>query len=105
MEMIMARPKPQVLLEHTDKNFRSEQVLESEAIYAVCYKGSPINLKSFNNLTDSGSAKYKKTSFSNEAHCINLASRLNQKFKTNDFTVVKFSGQQGQIIYQEDWFK
>lgn len=87
----MARPKPKVLLEHTDQNYRSEQVLDAEAIYAVFLQGAPINLKSFNSLVDMPGAKYKKTSFSNEAHCVNLAQRLNEKFKTDQFTVVKFT--------------
>lgn len=85
----MARPKPTVLLEHTDQNFRSEQVLDADAIYAVFYQGTPINLKSFNSLVDSPGAKYKKTSFSNSGHAFNLAERLNKKFNTEDFTVVK----------------
>jgi hypothetical protein len=89
MENVMARPKPKVLLEHTDKNFRSEQVLDAEAIYAVFFKEAPINLKSFNSLVDSAGAKYKKTSFSNSGHAFNLAERLNEKFNTDDFTVVK----------------
>lgn len=87
----MARPKPTILLEHTDKNFRSEQVLEAEAIYAIFHQGKPINLKSFNSLVDYPGAKYKKTSFSNSGHAFNLADRLNTKFKTTDFTVVKLS--------------
>ena len=87
----MARPKPNVLLEHTDQNFRIEQVLDADAIYAVFHKEAPINLKSYNGLVDSPGAKYKKTSFSNEAHCVNLAQRLNAKFKTDQFTVVKFT--------------
>lgn len=87
----MARPKPKVLLEHTNKNFRSEQVLDAEAIYAVFYKDRPINLKSFNSLVDSTGAKYKKTSFSNPGHAFNLCSRLNEKFNTDDFTVVKLT--------------
>jgi len=87
----MARPKPTVLLEHTDQNFRSEQVLAADAIYAVFYENSPVNLKSFNSLLDTTGAKYKKTSFSNEAHCVNLAQRLNEQFKTDQFTVVKFT--------------
>lgn len=85
----MARPKPTVLLEHTDKNFRSEQVLDADAIYAVFFKGTPINLKSFNSLVDAPGAKYKKTSFSNPGHAFNLCERLNKKFNTDEFTVVK----------------
>lgn len=91
----MARPKPQVLLEHTDRNYRSEQVLEADAIFAVFHKNQPINLKSFNSLVDSPGAKYKKTSFSNPGHAFNLAERLNKKFNTDEFTVVKLvSGEQ-----------
>jgi hypothetical protein len=95
MEIDMARPKPQVLLEHTDRNYRSEQVLEADAIFAVFHKNQPINLKSFNSLVDSPGAKYKKTSFSNPGHAFNLAERLNKKFNTDEFTVVKLvSGEQ-----------
>lgn len=91
----MARPKPTVLLEHTDKNFRSEQVLDAEAIYAVFFRGAPINLKSFNSLVDSPGAKYKKTSFSNPGHAFNLCERLSKKFNSDEFTVVKLvSGEQ-----------
>jgi len=95
----MARPKPRVLLEYTDRSFRSEQVLAAEAIYAVFYQGQAINLKSFNSLVDTPGAKYKKTSFSNEAHCLNLAARLNDKFKTTDFTVVKLTN--GELVDNE----
>ena len=36
----MARPKPTIILEHTDsKTYRSEQVLEASDIYAVFYEG------------------------------------------------------------------
>lgn len=87
----MARPKPSVLLEHTDQNYRSEQVLDADAIYAVFFQGRPINLKSFNSLTDMPGAKYKKTSFSNPGHAFNLSDRLNKKFKTDEFTVVKLT--------------
>lgn len=91
----MARPKPTVLLEYTDKNFRSEQILNADAIFAVFYKNAPINLKSFNSLVDMPGAKYKKTSFSNSGHAFNLAERLNKKFNTDEFTVVKLvSGEQ-----------
>ena len=95
MENIMARPKPKILLEYTDRNFRSEQVLEADAIYAVFFNNAPINLKSFNSLVDQPGAKYKKTSFSNSGHAFNLAERLNEKFKTDNFMVVKLvSGEQ-----------
>ena len=47
----MSRPKPQVILEFTNKtNYKSEQILASQGIWAVYYHDKPINLKSFNTL-------------------------------------------------------
>jgi hypothetical protein len=78
----MSRPKPIILLEHIDKKtYRSEQVLQAEAIWAVFYRDAPFNLKSSNVLTNYPGPKYKKTSFSNPGHAHNLASKLNDTFK------------------------
>jgi len=94
---IMSRPKPKVLLEHTNKKtYKSEQILESEAIWAVFYKNEPFNLKSFNSLTSYPGPKYKKTSFSNPGHALNLAKKLNLTFGTEDFQVMKLT--QGTVI-------
>jgi len=88
----MSRPKPVVLKEYTDKNtYRTEQVLEAEAIWAVFFQGKPFNQKSFNSLTNYPGPKYKKTSFSNPGHAHNLAERLNTVWKTDEFKVVKFT--------------
>jgi len=84
----MSRPKPTVLIEHVNKaNYKSEQILESEGIWAVFYDQQPINLKSGNILVNYPGPKYKKTSFSNPGHAINLAKKLNTLFKTDKFTV------------------
>jgi len=84
----MARPKPTIILEYTDsKTYRSEQVLKAEAVYAVFYKGEAINLRSLNSLVNFPGPKYKKCSFSNPGHAINLAERLNDLFKCDDFEV------------------
>lgn len=84
----MARPKPTVLIESIDsKTYKSEQVLKSDGIYAVYYQGSPINLRSVNTLISYPGPKYKKSSFSNSGHALNLAKKLNALFKTEDFTV------------------
>jgi len=84
----MARPKPIVLLEHTDnKSYRSEQVLKAEAIFAVFFDGEPINLRSLNSLVNFPGPMYKKVSFSNPGHAINLAQRLNKLFKSDKFEV------------------
>ena len=88
----MSRPKPTILLEHIDKKtYKSEQILNAEAIWAVFYNNKPFNLKSSNSLTNYPGPKYKKVSFSNPAHAINLAKKLNDMFNCTDFTVVKLS--------------
>jgi len=93
----MSRPKPKVLLEHTNKKtWKSEQILEADAIWAVFYKNAPFNLKSFNSLTSYPGPKYKKVSFSNPGHAHNLAKKLNQTFGVDDFQVVMLI--QGTII-------
>jgi len=85
----MSRPKPNVLVEHVNKtNYKTEQVLSSEGVWAVYYESKPINLKSGNMLVSYPGPKYKKTSFSNPGHAINLAKKLNVLFKTNQFSVV-----------------
>lgn len=88
----MSRPKPQVILSYTDpKTYKAEQVLEAEAIYAVFYDGSPVNLRSLHTLLDYPGPKYKKCSFSNKGHAFNLAEKLNKLFKTDKFSVFKLS--------------
>jgi len=93
----MSRPKPKVLLEYANKeNFKVEQILESDAIWAVFYLGKPFNLKSGSLISSYPGPKYKKVSFSNPGHAYNLAKKLNKLFKTEDFQVVKLT--QGEII-------
>jgi hypothetical protein len=85
----MSRPKPTILLEYVNKsNYKSEQVLASEGIWAVYFDNQPINLKTQNMLVSYPGPKYKKVSFSNSGHAINLAKKLNVMFKTDKFSVV-----------------
>lgn len=94
----MSRPKPRVLIEQTDKHtYKTEQVLASEGVWAVFYQNKPINLKTSNLLTQYPGPKYKKVSFSNPGHAINLARKLNAQFRTEDFTVVLLS--QGETVF------
>jgi len=94
----MSRPKPEVLLEKIDKNtYKSEQVLASDGIWTVYYKGRAINLKSQNILVNYPGPKYKKVSFSNSGHAINLAKKLNKAFGCDDFTVVLLK--KGSVVY------
>ena len=85
----MSRLKPQVLVEITNKqSYKTEQGLASEGVWAVFYDGQAINLKTCNLLTNFPGPKYKKVSFSNRGHAVNLAKKLNTQFKTDKFTVV-----------------
>jgi hypothetical protein len=96
----MSRPKPNVLIEHTNKQtYKTEQVLASEGVWAVFYDSKPINLKTSNLLTSSPGPKYKKVSFSNPGHAKNLAKKLNTQFKTDKFTVVLLT--QGAQVYPD----
>jgi hypothetical protein len=86
----VSRPKPKVLLEVTNKKtYKTEQVLEADAIWAVFYQGKPINLKTTSLIAQQLGPKYKKVSFSNSGHAINLAEKLNKQFDTSEFAVFK----------------
>lgn len=88
----MSRPKPNVLLELTNKkSYKTEQVLEAEAIWAVFYDGKPINLKTGSVISQQSGPKYRKVSFSNAGHAHNLAEKLNKLFNTENFAVYKLT--------------
>lgn len=96
----MSRPKPTVILEHINKqNYKAEQILEAEAIWAVFYKGKPFNLKSLNVVTNYPGPKYKKVSFSNPGHAHNLANKLNELFRCSDFEVYKLTT--GDVVHED----
>lgn len=101
----MARPKPTILLTHVDPGtYKSEEVLEADAIYAVFYKGKPFNLRTFlNSLQDYPGPKYKKVSFSNPGHAFNLMEKMNKLFKCSDFTVVELK--EGSLVNESDLIK
>lgn len=81
-----------MLLEVTNKKtYKTEQVLESEAIWAVFYQNKPINLKTTSIVAHQLNPKYKKVSFSNSGHAFNLAEKLNKLFNTQDFSVYKLN--------------
>jgi len=96
----MARPKPTILLENVNKQYKAEQILDAVAIYAVFYQGKPINIRTLSHLVSYPGPKYKKSSFGNSGHAFNLAERLNKMFKTEDFTVVKLT--EGIVITEGD---
>jgi hypothetical protein len=85
----MARPKPTIILEQVDQSYNSEQILKADSIFAVYYEDAPINLRTMNTLVNYPGPKYKKVSFSNSGHAFNLADRLNKKFNSALFSVVR----------------
>ena len=94
----MSRPKPNILAEVANKTtYKTEQVLSSQGIWAVFYDAQPINLKTSNLLVNYPGPKYKKVSFSNPGHAINLAKKLNTAFKTDKFSVVLLT--QGEHVF------
>lgn len=94
----MSRPKPTVLMELTNKqNYKTDQVLAAEGIWAVYFDGSPINLKTSSMLVQYPGPKYRKVSFSNQGHAVNLAKKLNTQFRTDKFSVVFL--REGETVY------
>ena len=84
----MSRPAPTVIFAENDsKSQLVEEVVYADAIYAVFYEDSPINLKLTKFLVENPIPRYKKTSFSNPAYALKLRDRLNAQFKTDKFTV------------------
>lgn len=94
----MSRPRPTILAEITNKaTYKTDQVLASDGVWAVYYQERPINIKTQNMLIQYPGPKYKKVSFSNPGHAINLAKKLNRQFKTDEFTVVMLTA--GETVY------
>jgi hypothetical protein len=88
----MSRPKPNILLEITNKkSYKTDQVLESEAVWSVFYQNKPINLKTSSIVAQDIGPKYKKVSFANSGHAFNLAEKLNKLFNTEEFSVYKLT--------------
>jgi len=94
----MSRPKPKVLLDkaQTMKTLKgprevNHEILQADGIYAVFYKNQPFNLRTRTLFANEPGPKYRKVSFSNKGHAVNLAGKLNAFFNTKDFAVVKLT--------------
>lgn len=95
----MSRPSPNIITEQIDTDtYHSTQILEAECIWAIYYNNKPVNIKTINTISHA-TPKYKKVSFSNSGHAINLAKKLNKQFETTKFTVVKLS--HGDTVFSE----
>lgn len=90
INITMARPQPTAYLEHSLSKSNKEQILYSAGIWAVLHDNHAINIKSVSKSYGKLTSKYKKSSFSNKGHAINLCRKLNTRYKTDKFTVMYF---------------
>lgn len=91
-EISVSRPKPKILCEATDvATSKTNQILEADAIWAVFFKDRPFNLREQDLKNESSEPKYKKVSFSNRGHALNLCKKLNEQFNCDDFSLVKLT--------------
>lgn len=99
------RPKPTVLLSKTAKDNRTYQVLRANALFCICYEGEIISYKDFSELTEEALPKYRKTAFAHIGGAKVLVNKLNDRFNTDKFQVIKFEFSSGEIVledHQED---
>lgn len=88
----MARPKPTVLLDDLEPSGLMFEVCEADAVYSVYYQGRPIKIRKRDLTKKYPGSKYGKVSFPSPGHAFNLAEKLNERFNTSDFTVMRLSG-------------
>ena len=83
----MARPAPTVLLESIEQE-KVVQVISAPELWIVLYKEKPFGLKYAKprNSALSESPKYFRTTFPHKGHALVLVRRLNERFRTTDFT-------------------
>lgn len=92
MKVNMPKPKPVILLENINtKTHKAEQVLAATSVYAVFYRGNPINLRVGSTVVTYPGPKYRKTAFTAPAHAFNMAERLNKIFNTQEFVVMQMT--------------
>jgi hypothetical protein len=85
----MSRPKPAILLQDIDEDYRAYEVCAADHVYSVCYQGRPFTLRMHPNIeVPVIGPKYIKSSFTNSGHAFNLAEKLNIRFNTEEFAVM-----------------
>lgn len=79
------------LAAYTDKiTYKTEKILELDRLFIVCYNKLPIAIQTGHIVGDT--VRAQRTVFENERQAVRLATRLNIRYKTTQFTVEVFSG-------------
>lgn len=81
----MARPAPRVI-DSVELEYYTLDILESEGYWTVFYQGEPVALRQKYYTSEGMKMKYPRNGFNNQAHCENLANKLNEHFNCLDFT-------------------
>ena len=85
----MSRPQTKVILSTTDDDNIKYEILEAQSLYAVVYKDNIFSMRStYPSMTTKGT-KYPKYVYPTKKVADNLATKLNTKFNTTDFKVIK----------------
>lgn len=84
----MARPKPAIIL-RDEQLYETIEILASPGIWFIAYQGRAIGITK-RTWTQRGEViKYPRTGFNNYAHALKLVKRLNERFMTDQFTVLE----------------
>jgi hypothetical protein len=86
---MMARPSPRVILTTQIDDYNQMDILAADGIWTVLYKQRPINVRTVISQLEGLSNKYAKVTYPSPAPAAILAKKLNERFNTKDFTVVK----------------
>lgn len=81
----MARPGPQIILQHKINDDTYMDVLESAGLWCLTYMNKPVSLRERYFSHVGLQVKYPRTGYTNEAHCRRLAEKLNSMFTTDRF--------------------
>lgn len=85
----MARPSAKILKTQEVGDGTTWEILEAEKYYAVTYLGNPIGIRITQHSMTANKHIYKKLTYTNLGNAELQVSRLNHRFKCNDFAVME----------------
>jgi len=85
----MARPQPTILMTTEYQGVNQLDILKADGLWAVVYRGQPINVRKTLLTLQGESFKYQRGTYPSPAPARILAEKLNELFYCTDFAVVK----------------